>query len=455
MNSTKLAARLAALFYMALLAACGGSNSSSVPAGTSQVAPLSATIKAQSGASAGASGAAALQAAIGSTIVLASASTAGPGATITGYQWTLVSEPSGSQAVLSGAGTPSASIAPDLAGNYSLQLQVTDSQGQSASQTVTIAVTTSPPVAALVTKVVFNNSSSVASSQPVLLGTVVSFDASVAAAGSDSAAVTWLMSKSPSGSGATLSSNGTSAHFTPDVSGEYDVRVRATHAAGDYVEVTYVFLAGPAPSAVLVAQTGTSNSGTLSAYTNYAIVLDSSQSAAPAGDTLNKTWSLSNKPASSAALLSAGSGDIVHFVPDLPGTYVATLSIADAPTGVTATYTETINVVAAPVASVNGSATPSVQIAAPPFVSSPGVPVTLRGDGSYEPGGGVLTYAWAFTSRPNGSTTTIAAPTAANMVFTPDVLGAYTVSLAVTDGQGNVASQAATINVGAFAPERS
>jgi hypothetical protein len=43
-------------------------------------------------ASTGGSGAA-LQAAIGSTIVLASASTAGPGATITGYQWTLLSEP--------------------------------------------------------------------------------------------------------------------------------------------------------------------------------------------------------------------------------------------------------------------------------------------------------------------------------------------------------------------------
>lgn len=452
MKSMKLAAGLAALCCIGLLAACGGGGSnSSAPTGTAPPAPLSANVKAQSGASAGGSDTA-LQAAIGSTIVLASASTAGPGATITGYQWTLLSAPGGSQAALSGSGTPSVSIAPDLAGNYSLQLQVTDSQGQTASQTVTIAVTTSPPVAALVTRVVFNSTSTVAPSQSVLIGTAVSFDASVATAGSDPAGISWLMSKSPSGSTATLSTNGSSAHFTPDISGEYDVRVRATHAAGDYVEVTYVFLSGPAPSAVLIAQTGTSSVGTLSAYTNYAVVLDSSHTTAPTGDTLNKTWALSGKPASSAALLSAGTGDIVHFVPDLPGAYVVTLAVVDAKTGVTATYTETVNVTAAPVANVDGSATPSVQIAAPPFVSSPGVPVTLRGDGSYEPGGGALTYAWTFVSRPTGSTAAIATPAAPNVTFTPDVLGAYVVSLTVTDGKGNTANQTATINVGAFTP---
>ena len=450
MTFMKLAARLAALCCIAVLTACGGGGGGS-PSSSSQVTPPSATIKAESGASAGSSGSA-LQAAIGSTIVLASASTAGPGATITGYQWTLSSEPSGSRAVLSGSTTPAVSLAPDLAGSYSLQLQVTDSQGQTASQNVTIAVTTSAPVAAVVTKVVFNSSSTTAPAQPVLLGTVVSFDASVATSGNDPAAVTWQMSKLPSGSGTTLLINGTSSHFTPDVSGEYDVRVRATHAAGDYVEVTYVFEAGPAPSAVLVAQAGNSNSGTLSAYTNYAVVLDSSQSSAPPGDTLNRTWTLSTKPSSSTTQLSAGTGNIVHFVPDLPGTYVVTLVETDAQTGVTATYTETITVAAAPVAQVNGSATPSVQIAAPPFVSSPGIPVTLRGDGSYEPGGGTLTYSWTFASRPSGSNATIATPTAANVTFTPDALGAYVVNLNVTDLQGNTAHQTATINVGAFAP---
>ncbi|MDB6012406.1 MAG: hypothetical protein JWL65_4656 [Gammaproteobacteria bacterium] len=208
MKLTKLAVGLAALCCIGVLGACGGGGGPSSAAAPTN-APPSATIKAESGASTGGSGAA-LQAAIGSTIVLASAGTAGPGATITGYQWTLLSEPSGSQAALSGTATPSVSIAPDLAGNYSLQLQVSDSQGQTASQSITIAVTTSPPVAALVTKVVFNSSSTVAPSQPVLLGTVVSFDASVAASGNDPAAITWQMSKSPAGSSAALSTNGMS-----------------------------------------------------------------------------------------------------------------------------------------------------------------------------------------------------------------------------------------------------
>ena len=66
---------------------------------------------------------------------------------------------------------------------------------------------------------------------------------------------------------------------------------------------------------------------------------------------------------------------------------------------------------------------------APIFVSAPGVPVTLRGSGSYEPGGGALTYLWTLTSRPANSTAAISSPTSQNVTFTPDRAGTYGVTL--------------------------
>jgi hypothetical protein len=209
----------------------------------------------------------------------------------------LISKPDASQVTLQSSTTSAAAFVPDVAGSYTLQLQVTDSLGQTAAQSVTIAVSTTPPVAAVVTKVVFDDSSPVKPTQSVAIGAVISFDASAAATPADNpVAISWYMDEVPKGSTASLSDNGTSAHFTPDVVGEYKVRVRAAHAAGDFVEATYVFAAFPQPAAVLVAQSGTAEKGSFSAYENYQIVLDGSHSTAPSGDVLTKQWALTSKP---------------------------------------------------------------------------------------------------------------------------------------------------------------
>jgi hypothetical protein len=88
----------------------------------------------------------------------------------------------------------------------------------------------------------------------------------------------------------------------------------------------------------------------------------------------------------------------------------------------------------------------------PNFASSTGVPITLRGSGSYESGGGMLTYAWSLSSVPSGSTAAIATPTAANTTFTPDKNGTYVVQLTVTDSAGAAAVSTVTVQVGAYAP---
>ena len=73
--------------------------------------------------------------------------------------------------------------------------------------------------------------------------------------------------------------------------------------------------------------------------------------------------------------------------------------------------------------------------------------VPLNGSGSTDPDGGSLTYAWELTTRPDGSSASVASPTQVTTTFTPDVAGTYVATLTVTDTDNNDASDAVTIEV--------
>ena len=71
--------------------------------------------------------------------------------------------------------------------------------------------------------------------------------------------------------------------------------------------------------------------------------------------------------------------------------------------------------------------------------------VLLNGSGSTNPSGvGVLTYSWAFTSRPAGSTATLGNSSTPFAFFTADVAGQYTIRLTVSNG---VASSSASVTM--------
>ena len=76
---------------------------------------------------------------------------------------------------------------------------------------------------------------------------------------------------------------------------------------------------------------------------------------------------------------------------------------------------------------------------------STGTVVTLDGSASSDANGDALTYAWALTSRPAGSTAGLGNPTSPKPSFTADVAGTYVGTLTVGDGKLSSAAQVVSV----------
>ena len=109
------------------------------------------------------------------------------------YQWTLVGRPSGSQAALSDPTLVLPTFVADRPGIYAVQLIVNDGKMNSAPDTVTITTTNTLPVA------------NAGPDQTVFVGTTVHLDGSQSSdVDGDALLFVWSVSRSPSGSRATL-----------------------------------------------------------------------------------------------------------------------------------------------------------------------------------------------------------------------------------------------------------
>lgn len=75
--------------------------------------------------------------------------------------------------------------------------------------------------------------------------------------------------------------------------------------------------------------------------------------------------------------------------------------------------------------------------------------VSLDGSASSDANSDALSFKWAFTSKPGGSSAALSSATAVKPTFTPDVVGSYAVSLTVNDGK--VDSTAASVTITASA----
>lgn len=248
------------------------------------------------------------------------------------YQWSFVSKPNNSTAILANDKTVNPSFVPDLVGDYILKLVVTDNSSSTKESQVTISVAkgNAPPNA------------NAGTAQSVSVGRVVSLDGSASTdAESDTLSYQWTITP-PTGSTATLSA-ATSAKptFTADVAGSYvlSLLVNDGKHTSDMLTSASVTVTATANSTP-VANAGTNSSTAI----NQLVTLDGTASSdADISDTITYSWSTTSVPTgSSVTVLTNPTTAKPSFTPDVPGAYVFNLVVSDgksssAPVSVTIT----------------------------------------------------------------------------------------------------------------------
>lgn len=322
------------------------------------------------------------------------------------FSWTLVSKPANSTATLSQANTATPSFSIDRAGSYTAQLTVSDGS-LSSIDTVTISTSNSAPVA----QAGPNTNGQV--------GTTLTLDGSGSSdVDGDTLSYVWSLVSIPHASTASLSDpSAVQPTFVIDKPGNYVAQLLVHDGTVSSAPTTVTISTVNSPP---VADPGPDQHGTV----NTTMTLSGSQSRDVDGDALTYQWSLTSKPPTSSATLQNPTTVNTSFVLDKAGTYTVQLIVNDgtvdsAPVSVTIT---TLN------------SQPVAYAGADQEVELP-VTVQLTGSGSQDVDDDPLTYFWAITARPAGSTVTLTDGGTGTPSFMPDLPGLYVAQLIVNDGQ--------------------
>lgn len=167
------------------------------------------------------------------------------------------------------------------------------------------------------------------------------------------------------------------------------------------------------------------------------VTLNGHASSDPDGDyPLSYAWSFVLKPSNSAAELQDANSIISTFTPDVEGDYIINLTVTDS-RGLSSIDQVRLNTVnTAPVADAGLDQS----------VTTVGSTVHLDGGQSYDEDGDAIIYQWTLTSRPQGSSATLADANTATPRFIADVNGSYALSLIVTDSLGAASSDTVLIS---------
>jgi len=354
--------------------------------------------------------------AVGSTVVLnGGGSTSVDGRPLT-YSWSLTTLPTGSTAALTRANTVAPIFVADMPGTYVAQLIVNDGLASKPS-TVTIKTQTISPVA------------NAGPNQVVVVGALVVLNGSGSTdANGHSLTYHWSLISLPAGSAATLSSLAVvDPTFTADRSGTYVAQLIVNDGAFNSAPAT-VTISTQAPLAP------TANAGPNRTVNVGSMVTLNGSGTDPHNLPLDFLWSLINRPAGSAAVLSSTVVANPSFSVDLAGTYVAQLIVSN---GLLSSAPSTVT--------ISTGCTQPAAIPGPNQTVAVGATVKLNGNGSGDACLDPLTYAWSFTTRPAGSAAALSGSNTASPTFVADLAGIYVVQLIVNNGFTN--SNPATLTI--------
>lgn len=380
------------------------------------------------------------------------------------YRWRIESRPPTSGAVLSDPGSPAPTLAPDVPGEYQLEVVATDQAGHaSAPAFVTVSASACSLLAPTVS--ISGPLAGTVSNTVTLPAPVVS-DANCLASG----AVTyhWTLLARPTGSNAVLSNPAAQRPvFVPDVVGPYQVGLVVTSSLGiesppafAVVDVARCGSAAPVlPS--LAFSPASPNAGDLVSLGLAGPIVDPNATSCAAGVLPYRyRWTLVSRPPGSSAVLTSESSAAPSFVADVPnGVYQLALAVTDALGNESAP-------VFAQVGTTSCGALPPSFGGPITFSSAPraGVPFTALApavaDGSaacparFQASG--YTYAFAVVGQPAGAAVQLGAGTGASASITASQGGSYSVQVVATSSTGlstaPLISPVAVSNCGAYPP---
>jgi PA14 domain/PKD domain/Secretion system C-terminal sorting domain len=348
------------------------------------------------------------------------------GGTISSWSWIQSSGPPG--AIITSPTTAITTITGLQSGVYVFKLQVTDSNGATAYDSLFVTVkpaTNLPPVANAGT-----------SKSIILPVNTVNLDGSLSS-DSDGTIVSysWVQISGPSTS--TLTNPGSVVTAANNlVAGQYIFGLTVTDNSGAVskaqVKITVV-TSGPQPP---VANAGANQTITLPVNQ---VNMDGSASVAPSGNIVSYTWTQISGP--STATLTAATSAQTNATGLIAGTYQFQLAIVDN-NNVTAKDSVTITVNPAtnipPVANAGASV----------IITLPANSTTLNGSKSSDADGTITSYSWTEISGPNTpGSTGVNSP---SLSLTGLVAGQYIYQLTVTDNNG--ATGSAQVKVTVVAP---
>ncbi|GAA4360935.1 PKD domain-containing protein [Kangiella marina] len=360
---------------------------------------------------------------VGAEVTLSGEASSDPDGDTLTYQWTLSSTPSGSTAVLVAATSMSPTFTADVAGSYTAELVVSDGVLSSDVDSVTIVAVSANQ----------KPEANAGPDQDVRTGSTVNLDGSGSVdADGDTLTYQWEITSKPSASTATLSDNDVEQPtFIADVDGTYTVDLVVNDGTIDS-DVDSVTIIAASTNAKPVSNAGNDQA----AKTSSSVMLDGSASTDLDGDQLSYQWTLTAKPAASAAVLNDSTAARPTFDADVDGEYTAELVVND---GSVSSDVDAVTVVAA---SLNSE---PVANAGDDLKVKANTVVTLNGTLSSDADKDLVNYQWALTSTPAGSAAELSNISLATPTFVADVEGTYEAELTVNDG--SVDSSVDTVTV--------
>lgn len=295
--------------------------------GKTNSAPSTVTITAYSGNSPpNADRGGDLNALVGQNVTLDGRKSLDPDNDKISYQWSLLSAPAGSTTTVIDSTSVIPSLTPDLAGNYQLQLVVTDVYNNTGGATINISAssTNAAPMA------------KGGRDQNVLTGSLVTLDGT----GSKDPngfplSYQWSFVSVPAGSTTTIgNSTAPNPAFTPDLSGDYLIKLVVNNGTSNSAP-GLVIIRAASPNAAPNAVAGADQL----IYQTDTVTLDGSASSDPNGDPLTYAWLMVSTPAGSQAAFSNTTAVNPTFVADVNGAYVARLTVSD---GVNSSFADVV-----------------------------------------------------------------------------------------------------------------